>query len=249
MPLLKGSKIKKAQEEFDRGMLYYESQRYKEAQESFNKASELFNGANQKKLSQRAEAYLFCANGYSNMLDMNYLEAIRCFGKANVIFSTQGFSDEAKQARTIQAQTQAEFAKVKAQNGEFIESARFYESAGALYATVGMELEAARSRARSYVQRGAAMESDFDKAYYLEKAVEEFKNGREDPTRYEAHALYRRAKALISARENVKEVIDLLVKAHEKYQKVGNTSQTEKVRLLLKDLKEQVKTRPAEFGI
>jgi hypothetical protein len=138
---------------------------------------------------------------------------------------------------------------MKAQNGDFIESARLFESAGALYATVDMEMEAARARARSYVQRGAAMESDFDKAYYLEKAVDEFKKGREDPTRYEAHALYSRAKALISARENVKEVIDLLVKAHEKYQKVGNTSQTEKVRLLLKDLTEQVKTRPSEFGI
>ena len=249
MPLFKGSKTKKGQEEFDQGMIFYETQRYQEALESFKKSTKLFAGADQKKLSQRAEAFQFCSQGYIYMLDMNFLEAIRCFGKANVTFSTEGFSEEAKQARTIQAQTQGELAKLKAQEGEFIESARLYESAGALYATTGMEMEAARARARSFVQRAAAMESDFDKAYYLEKAVEEFKKGREDPTRYEAHALYRRAKALISARENVKEVIDLLAQAHEKYRVTGNVSQTEKVRRLLKDLTEQVKTRPSEFGI
>lgn len=249
MPLFKRSKTKKAQEEFDHGMVFYETQRYEEALESFKKSTKLFTGGDQKKLSQRAKAYQSCTKGYICMMEMNFLDAIRSFGKANVIFSTEGFSDEAKQARTIQAQTQVELAKVKAREGEFIESARLYESAGALYQTTGLEMEAARARARSFVQRAAAMESDFDKAYYLEKAVEEFKKGREDPTRYEAHALYQRAKALISARENVKEVIDLLAKAHEKYNKVGNASQTEKVRILLKDLTEQVKTRPAEFGI
>ncbi len=249
MPFFKGSKTKKAQEDFDQGMIFYESQRYDEALEKFKTSAKLFVGGDQKKLSQRAEAYQSCALGYINVLNMNFLEAIRCFGKANVIFSTEGFSEEAKQARTIQAQTQGELAKAKARDGEFIESARLYESAGALYQTTGLEMEAARARARSFVQRAAAMESNFDKAYYLEKAVEEFKKGREDPTRYEAHALYQRARALISARENVKEVIDLLAKAHEKYHKVGNTSQTEKVKQLLKDLTEQVKTRPAEFGI
>ncbi|UCE14673.1 MAG: hypothetical protein JSV04_05690 [Candidatus Heimdallarchaeota archaeon] len=249
MPFFKGSKTKKGQEEFDRGMVFYESQRYEEALESFKKSAKLFDGADQKKLSKRAEAYQYCSKGYMDMLAADFLEAIRGFGKANVTFSTEGFSEEAKQARTIQAQTQGELAKEKARKGEFIESARLYESAGALYQTTGLEMDAAQARARSYVQRAAAMESDFDKAYYLEKAVEEFKKGKEDPTRYEAHALYMRAKALISARENVKEVIDLLAKAHEKYNKVGNTSQTEKVKLLLKDLTEQVKTRPAEFGI
>ena len=249
MPFFKGSKTKKGQEEFDQGLNYYETQRYKEALESFKRSTKSFHGADQKKLSQRAKAYQHCAQGYIFMLDMNLLEAIRCFGKANVTFSTEGFSEEARQARTIQAQTQGELAKIKAQEGEFIESARLFESAGALYATTGMETEAAKARARSFVQRAAAMESDFDKAYYLEKAVDEFKIAREDPTRYEAHALYRRAKALISARENVKEVIDLLAQAHEKYSRIGNTSQTEKVKLLLKDLTEQVKTRPSEFGI
>ncbi|MFX0085788.1 MAG: hypothetical protein ACFFAU_08945 [Candidatus Hodarchaeota archaeon] len=249
MPFFKGSKTKRGQEEFDQGLNFYETQRYKEALENFKRAAKSFEGADQKKLSQRAKAYQHCAQGYIFMLEMNLLEAIRCFGKANVTFSTEGFSEEAKQARTIQAQTQGELAKIKAQGGEFIESARLFESAGALYATTGKETEAAQARARSFVQRAAAMESDFDKAYYLEKAVDEFKKGKEDPTRYEAHALYRRAKALISARENVKEVIDLLAQAHEKYSRIGNTSQTEKVKLLLKDLTEQVKTRPSEFGI
>jgi len=46
-----------------------------------------------------------------------------------------------------------------------------------------------------------------------------------------------------------KEAIDLLVKAHEKYVKVGSTTQTEKVKLLLEDLTEQVKIRPSEFGV
>ncbi len=249
MPFFKGSKTKKGQDEFDQGLNFYETQRYKEALENFKRAAKLFEGADQKKFSQRAKAYHYCAQGYIFMLDLNLLEAIRCFGKANVTFSTEGFSEEAREARTIQAQTQGELAKIKAQGGEFIESARLFESAGALYATTGMETEAAQARARSFVQRAAAMESDFDKAYYLEKAVDEFKKGKEDPTRYEAHALYRRAKALISARENVKEVIDLLAQAHEKYSRIGNTSQTEKVKLLLKDLTEQVKTRPSEFGI
>lgn len=249
MPILKSNKIKKAQEEFDRGMVFYESQRYPEAEGSFISSSKLFLGGDQKKLAKRSEAYGLCSQGYIYMLNSNFLEAIRCFGKANVTFSTEGFMDEAKQARTIQAQTQVELAKSKAQNGDFIESARLFESAGALYQTTGMEMEAARARARSFVQRAAAMESDFDKAYYLEKAVEEFRMGREDPTRYEAHALYRRAKSLISARENMKEAIDLLKQAHDKYQKVGNTSQTEKVMKLLQDLAQEVKTRPSEFGI
>ena len=249
MPLFKGSKIKKGQEEFDQGMVLYETQRYDEALESFQNSAKLFTGADEKKLSQRAEGFKFCAQGYIHMLNMNFLDAIRSFGKANVTFSTEGFSEEAKQARTIQAQTQGELAKLKAKQGEFIESARLYESAAALYQTTERDLEAAQARARSYVQRAAAMESNFDKAFYLEKAVEEFKKGREDPTRYEAHALYQRARALISARENVKEVIELLARAHEKYHKVGNASQTEKVRRLLEDLTEQVKTRPAEFGI
>ncbi|MFX0050443.1 MAG: hypothetical protein ACFFAJ_00730 [Candidatus Hodarchaeota archaeon] len=249
MKLFKGNKLKRGQDEFDQGMVFYESQRYDNALESFAKSSKLFEGGDQKKLSKRAEAYQYCAQGYIHMQEMDFLKAIRSFGKANVTFSTEGFSEEAKQARTIQAQTQGELAKIKAQNGEFIESARLFESAAALYETTGMEMEAARARARSYIQRGAAMDSDFDKAYYLEKAVDEFKKGREDPTRYEAHALYSRAKALISARENVKEVIDLLAKAHDLYNKVGNVSQTEKVKKLLMDLTEQVKTRPSEFGI
>lgn len=249
MPLFKGSKIKKGQEEFDQGMVLYETQRYDEALESFKNSAKLFTGADQKKLSQRAQGFKFCAHGYLHMMNMNFLDAIRSFGKANVTFSTEGFSEEAKQARTIQAQTQGELAKLKAKQGEFIESARLYESAAALYQTTDRDMEAAQARARSYVQRAAAMESNFDKAFYLEKAVEEFKKGREDPTRYEAHALYQRARALISARENVKEVIELLARAHEKYHKVGNASQTEKVRRLLEDLTEQVKTRPAEFGI
>jgi len=124
MPFFKGSKTKKAQEEFDQGMIFYESQRYDEALEKFKTSAKLFVGGDQKKLSQRAEAYQSCALGYINVLNMNFLEAIRCFGKANVIFSTEGFSEEAKQARTIQAQTQGELAKAKARDGEFIESAR-----------------------------------------------------------------------------------------------------------------------------
>jgi tetratricopeptide (TPR) repeat protein len=245
----KSGKQRKGQEEFDQGMTFYETQRYEEAKTSFGRATKLLLDGDHKKFSRRADAYQFCAQGYMHMLAGEFLDAIRFFGKANVTFSTEGFTDEAKHARTVQAQTQGELAKVKAQDGAFIESARLFESAGALYQTVGMEMEAARARARSFVQRAAAMESDFDKAFFLEKAVEEFKKGREDPTRYEAHALYQRAKALISARENVKEVIDLLAKAHEKYHAVGNTSQTEKVKKLLKDLTEQVKARPAEFGI
>ena len=249
MGLFKGNKIKKGQELFDQAMVFYESQRYQDAIDNFKKATKLFDDGGEKKLSKRAEAFVMCSLGYLDMIEQKFLESIRSFGKANVIFSTEGFLDEAKQARTIQAQTQGELAKVKAQNGDFIESARLYESAGALFSTTGLEMKAAQARARSFVQRAAAMESDFDKAYYLERAVEEFKKGREDATRYEAHALFRRAKALISARENMKEAIDLLTRAHDKFHKVGNESQTEKVRLLLEDLTQQVRLHPSEFGI
>jgi len=155
MPIFKSNKIKKAQEEFDRGMVFYESQRYSDAEGSFVNSSKLFLGGDQKKLAKRSEAYGLCSQGYINMLKSNFLEAIRCFGKANVTFSTEGFMEEAKQARTIQAQTQVELAKSKAQNSEFIESARLFESAGALYQTAGMEMDAARARARSFVQRAA----------------------------------------------------------------------------------------------
>ena len=247
--LFKGGKLKKGQEAFDQGMVFYETQRYDEASKNFKKASKHFSDGDEKKLGHRAEAFELCARGYVDLINQNFLAAIRSFGKANVIFSTEGFLDDAKQARTVQAQTQGELAKSKAQNGEFIESARLFESSGALYSTTGLELEAAKARARSFVQRAAAMESDFDKAYYLEKAVEEFKKGREDVTTYEAHALFRRAKALISARENMREAIDILIKSHEKFKKVGNTSQADKVRKLLEDLTEQVKIRPSEFGV
>jgi tetratricopeptide (TPR) repeat protein len=170
--LFKGSKVKKGQEEFDQGIVYYETQRYEEAFTNFKKAVKSYERGGEKKLSKRAEAYGFCSLGYIDLINVKFLEAIRAFGKANVIFSTEGFSDEAKQARTVQAQSQGELAKKKAQSGEFIESARLFESAGALYSTTGLDMEAAKARARSFVQRAAAMDSDFDKAYYLEKAVE-----------------------------------------------------------------------------
>ena len=120
MPFFKGSKVKRGQEDFDQGMALYESQRYDEAVESFKRSSKSFSGADQKKLSKRADAFQHCSQGYIHMLDINFLEAIKSFGKANVTFSTEGFSEEAKQARTIQAQTQGELAKVKAKEGEFL---------------------------------------------------------------------------------------------------------------------------------
>ena len=48
IPLFKGSKTKKAQEEFDQGMVFYETQRYEEALNSFKKASNLFKGGDNK---------------------------------------------------------------------------------------------------------------------------------------------------------------------------------------------------------
>ena len=152
----------------------------------------------------------------------------------------------ATRSRYEQAQTQTDFARKKAIEGDFAEAARLYESAGAVFQMVSMEKEAANARARSYVQRAAQSSDDFEKATFLSKAVEEFRKAREDQPLVEAHALFYRGRSLINVR--IREAIHTLVRAAEKYESAGALEQRDKVRDLLQELTEAVKVRPNEFG-
>lgn len=247
MVLFKGKKEKSANQEFVKGITNYETQRYQDALQYFAKSQKTFDEISEKKLARRSEAYVCLSNGYISMFEGNLLAAIRLYGKANVLFSQWGYANEAKGARLIQAQVQRDLAKNRATEGEFIESARLYESAGALFSTVDEPQEAARARARSYFQRAASVKTHSEKAYYLKKAIEEFKTGRENSTMYEGHALYQEAMSLIQAKVNVRDAIELLVRAYEKFKQSNQQTQMEKVEVELAKLKQQIEIRRDEF--
>ncbi len=122
----------------------------------------------------------------------------------------------------------------RAREGNFLESARLYESAAALYESIGLTREAARARARSYVQRAAAVDSAFEKADFLERASSEFRKGREPRPIIQAHAYYFRGLSMMKIKP--KAAVDYLQRAYEIYEREGIEERRKKVKEKLQKL-------------
>ncbi|MHA1166566.1 MAG: hypothetical protein ACTSP4_08855 [Candidatus Hodarchaeales archaeon] len=238
--MFKSGKLKKGQQLFNKGKQLLEEKKFAEAELSFEEASKVYKKAKEVKLSDSAQAHYRISQGHRFVAEKNYLEAMKSFGKAIMLFSRHpGFEEETMICRLEQAESQLLLAKDKALAGEFLESARMYEAAGAVYQMVGKEKDAASARARSYVQRAALVDDDFEKARFLEKSVEEFRKARENVLRVEGHALFYKGRSLINVR--VKEAISLLDRAAAKYEKAGAEEQVIKVRELLEKVVKDAK--------
>ncbi|MFW9992715.1 MAG: hypothetical protein ACFFD4_11765 [Candidatus Odinarchaeota archaeon] len=233
--MFKGGKIRKGQQLLEEGKRLLAEKKYGDAKRLFEQSNKNFSKASDKKMDDASEGYVRIAQGHIFRNEKDYLEAMKSFGKAIMLFSRYpDFDDEVKTCRLEQAQSQIESAKQKAIDGEFLESARLYEAAGAVFQMIEMEKEAASARARSYVQRAALVDDDFEKARFLEKSVEEFRKARENVLRVEGHALFYKGRSLINVR--VKEAVSLLDRASAKYEKAGATEQVIKVRQLLEQV-------------
>lgn len=176
-----------------------------------------------------------------------FIESMKSFGQAFVSFSSLGQAVLAQKVRSEQARSQVEFAKAKGIEGDFNESARLFESAGAVFQMAGYEKEAASARARSYVQRAAQVQDNFEKAKFLKQAVEQFKKAQEITPRIEAHALFYEGMAMTEV--NVRQAIQLLARAADKYEQAGATDRVRRVREILEDLVQQVRDRPSDYGV
>jgi hypothetical protein len=110
-----------------------------------------------------------------------------------------------------------------------------------------MEKEAASSRGKSYVQRAAQVQDDFQKSNFLAKAVEEFRRARDLNPIIEAHALFYRGRSLINVK--VRDALQNLTRALEKYERIGATEQVNRVKEIIRELDQQIKDRPSEFGV
>ncbi|MHA2232140.1 MAG: hypothetical protein ACXAB4_06600 [Candidatus Hodarchaeales archaeon] len=243
--MFKKGKLKKAEESMKRGEETLQQGQYQEAAGEYQLAQQLFEKANASKQARFAEAWSKLCEGQTHLIERSYIEAMKAFGRSNTIFSRDGYQEEAIQARVGQAASQEGIAKERAAGGKFIESARLYESAGAAYENAGLEQEAAKARARSFVQRAASAQDDFQKAEFLSQAVREFRKGRERSLLVEGHAHFYRGRSLINVK--VESAIDNLARAAEAYGKAGAEAQVKKVREILRELTQRVRARPAEF--
>lgn len=243
--MFKKGKLKKAEEKMSEGSKKLEQGQYRDAMKEYQEAQKLFEKASASKEARFAEAWSKLCEGKTFLSERSYIDAMKAFGRANTIFSRDGNQEEAIQARIGQAASQEEIAKERAASGKFIESARLYESAGASYQNAGFSQEAAKARARSFVQRAASSPDDFQKAEFLSQAVDEFRKGRERSLLIEGHAHFYRGRSLINVK--IGSAIDNLARAAEAYQKAGAEAQVIKVRELLTELTQEVRTKPAEF--
>ena len=112
---------------------------------------------------------------------------------------------------------------------------------------ISLDKEAADARGKSYVQRAARVQDDFQKSNFLAKAVEEFRRARSLNPIIEAHALFYRGRSLINVK--VREALQNLTRAMEKYERIGATDQVNRVKEIIKELDQRVKDRPSEFGV
>ena len=243
--MFKKGKLNKAEEAMKRGSEQLEQTHYRGAIQEFQTAQKWFQKANEAKKTRFAEAWSKLCEGQIHLTGRSFVEAMKAFGRANTVFSRDGHQEEANQARVGQAAAQEGIAKERATGGKFIESARLYESAGASYENAGLSQEAAKARARSFLQRAAASQDDFQKADFLNEAVREFRKGREHSEMIEGHAYFYRGRYLVNVK--IESAIDYLARAAEAYKKAGAEPQVEKVRELLAELAQQVKTKPSEF--
>ncbi|MHA2365072.1 MAG: hypothetical protein ACXAC7_14030 [Candidatus Hodarchaeales archaeon] len=219
------------------------------AYELINEAETLFRKLKDegKKQAQTCQAFLLMIEGYRYKDKEQFIDSMKSFGKANVQFTAVSEKELALKVREEQARAQVDFAKAKAIEGDFEEASRLFESAGAVFQMAGMVKEAASARARSFVQRAARVDDDFEKARFLKKAVEQFREARESQIMVEAHALFYEGRAL--TRVNIRESIQCLVRAADKYEAAGATARVQRVRQIIQELTEEVKQRPSEYGV
>ena len=200
-----------------------------------------------KKQSQTCQALLLMISGFRFKEQQQWVESMKAFGQANVLFTSVSEKELAIKVREEQAKTQIDFAKEKGASGSFIEAARLYESAGAVFQMAGKNLEAASARARSYVQQAARVTDDFEKARFLKMAVEQFRAARESQSLVEAHALFYEGRSL--TRINIREAMQCLIRAADKYEAAGALDRVKRVRIILQELTEEVKQKPSEYGV
>ena len=200
-----------------------------------------------RKQSQTCQALLLMINGFRYKEQRQWVEGMKAFGQANVLFTSVSENDMALKVREEQAKAQIDFAKEKGSSGDFIEAARLYESAGAVFQMAGKNLEAASARARSYVQQAARINDDFEKARFLKMAVEQFRKAREPQSMVEAHALFYEGRSLTKI--NIREAMQCLIRAADKYEAAGALKRVERVRIILQELTEEVKQKPSNYGV
>lgn len=252
-PANRGLKLRKrkskadiAQEELDRAMGLLEKEEFEEASKLFQKTKNLFSKLGNSANAVLSEGYMHLADAETLAKDnKDLLGSMKAFGRAIVILSTK-FPEVARRARIGQARAQSELAKQKAVAGDFLAAARFYESAAAVYQAGGMKEQAAKARARANVERAAHVNNDFEKAKFLELAVEEFRTAGEPSLLIEAHAEYYKGKTLVDVK--IHEALRLLQTAATKYNKLKLKNQVEKVRQFLASLKDKVEKSPYEYS-
>jgi tetratricopeptide (TPR) repeat protein len=217
--------------------------------ELFSSSMELFNKVKEerRKESQICKGYMLTLDGFRLKSDLKFIDSMKAFGQAFVLFSSENEKDLATIVRGEQAKAQIEFAKIKGQEGDFEEAARLFDSAGAVFEMAGLSKEAAGARARSYVQRAAQVDDDFQKANFLKQAVEQFKKARENQAIVEAHALFYEGRALQAV--NVRDALECLIRASDKYDQAGAKDRVKRVQQIIQELSEKVKSRPSDYGV
>ena len=252
----KSKKQKEAQELLSQGaglLKYDDSANFSDqiltkGYEVFTRAAHLFKklGDEGKDGEQTCEGYLRMIEGFRHRKNDEWIESMKAFGRANVQFSAGRDDALATKVRVEQGRAQMDFAKKKALEGDFPEAARLYESAGAVFQMVSLDKDAAEARAKAYVQRAAQVKDDFEKAGFLAKAVDEFRKSRKSNEVVEAHALFYRGRSLLNVK--VRDALQMLTRAQEKYERVGASEQAKRVREIIEQVNKGVLDHAGESG-
>ena len=215
----------------------------------FNQSMELFNKVKEerRKEAQICKGYMLTLEGFKLKDQLKFIDSMKSFGQAFVLFSAENENDLATIVRGEQAKAQIEFAKIKGQEGDFEEAARLFDSAGAVFEMAGLHKEASGARARSFVQRAAQVDDDFQKANFLKQAVEHFKKAHESQAIVEAHALFYEGRALQSV--NIRDALECLIRASDKYEQAGAKDRVKRVQQIIQELSEKIKSRPSDYGV
>lgn len=245
----KSKTIAKADETFLKAKKAFVNNNLDLSSELFNESMILFNKVKEerRKEGQICKAYILTLEGFKLKTDQKFVDSMKNFGQAFVLFSSENEKDLATIVRGEQAKAQIEFAKIKGQEGDFDEAARLFDSAGAVFEMAGLNKEAAGARARSFVQRAAQVDDDFQKANFLKQAVEQFKKAHETQAIVEAHALFYEGRALQSV--NIRDALECLIRASDKYDQAGAKDRVKRVQQIIQELSEKVKSRPSDYGV
>lgn len=232
----------KAKEAFINNNLEISFDLFKESLVLFNKVKE-----ERRKEGQICQGYILTLEGFKLKSEQKFVESMKSFGQAYVLFSSENEKDLATIVRGEQAKAQLEFANIKGQEGDFDEASRLYDSAGAVFEMAGLSKDAASARARSFVQRAAQVDDNFQKANFLKQAVEQFKKAHESQPRVEANALFYEGMALQAV--NVRDALECLIRASDKYQQANDMKRVKRVQQIIQELTEKIKTRPSDYGV